>query len=123
MLASEGWKSALVETSQAGLYRAHVRVSARNHAAEIRDIDLGSFAMLGINRQTPAAESPPALAQTPTENEPAPVTGKRTNWRLVGIIVVAVNLFLMLLALIGWLLLRRRKAASAMLLDEEEVSA
>ena len=43
---SLGWHRARVETRQAGVYRVHVRVSARNHATEIHDIDLGRFSML-----------------------------------------------------------------------------
>jgi len=120
---SEGWLQTRVETSLAGLYRAHIRVSAQNHATEIHDIDLGSFSMLGVNREPPVAENPvaeveataPAIAETKAD--------KGTDWRMVGIIVVAVNVFLMLLILVGWLILRRRNATEELIIDDEELSA
>ncbi len=118
MLPSSGWLSASVETDQAGLYRAHVKVSARNRAGEMLDIDLGSFSMLGVYREPVAVAPEPAV--TPTIEEIPAARQNTTNWRLVGIVVVAVNVFLMLLALVGWLLLRRKKAASEVLFEEEE---
>ena len=36
-----------VATGQDGVYHAHVLVSAQNHAGEIRDYDIGRFAMPG----------------------------------------------------------------------------
>jgi len=120
---SEGWLQTRVETSQAGLYRAHIRVSAQNHATEIYDIDLGSFSMLGIYREPPVAESvvPEVEARAPAI--PKTEADKGTNWRMVGIIVVAVNVFLMLLILAGWLILRRRKATEELIIEDEELSA
>ena len=120
---SLGWHRARIETSQAGLYRAHVRVSAQNYATEICDIDLGSFSMLGVYRE------PPTEQAGDTKAEPAPAadakveTDKGTNWRMVGIVVVAVNVFLMLLLLGGWLIMRRKNATDALILEDEEISA
>lgn len=121
---SAGWLQTRVETSQAGLYRAHVSVSAQNHATEIHDIDLGSFPMLGVYREPPVVEGSAA----PEVQREAPVTAEvetdeGTDWRLVGIVVVAVNVLLMLLLLVGWLILRRRKAADEYFIDDEEISA
>ena len=82
------------------------------------DIDLGSFSMLGVYREPVAVAPEPAV--TPTIEEIPAARQDTTNWRLVGIVVVAVNVFLMLLALVGWLLLRRKKAASEVLFEEEE---
>jgi len=128
LLDSAGWLQARVETSQAGLYRAHVRVSAQNHATEIHDIDLGSFSMLGIYRQPAASEAAAAAAedaQTPSAPESSQEEG--TDWRLVGIVVVAVNLLLMLLLLVGWLILRRKRNADDssddFFIEDEELSA
>jgi len=120
---SAGWLQARVETDQAGLYRAHIRVSAQNHATEINDIDLGSYSMLGVYRAPPVA--PQVEAAVAEQQSPAPeVEGdKGIDWRLVGIVVVAVNLFLMLLILAGWLILRRRRAAAELVIDDEELSA
>jgi hypothetical protein len=120
---SEGWLQTRVETSQAGLYRTHIRVSAQNHATEIYDIDLGSFSMLGVYREPLVAESvvPEVKATAPTM--PKTEADKGTDWRMVGIIVVAVNVCLMLLILVGWLFLRRRKASEELIIEDDELSA
>ena len=120
---SAGWLQTRVETSQAGLYRAHIRVSAQNHASEIYDIDLGSFSMLGVYRAPPVTEGN-APAAEPNAAAAAKVdTGEGTDWRMVGIVVVAVNVFLMLLVVGGWLILRRRKSADELMIEDEELSA
>jgi len=121
---SAGWLRGTVETNQEGLYRAHVSVSAQNHATEIHDIDLGSFSMLGVYREPPAiaqAEPEPAQAEPTTEQAE---TEAGVDWRLVGIVVVSVNALLMLLLLGGWLFLRRRnKPVEELIIDDEELSA
>jgi hypothetical protein len=125
---SAGWLQTRVETSQDGLYRANVRVSAQNHATEIHDIDLGGFSMLGVYRQPAASEAAAAEAvgeQTPGAPESSKEKG--TDWRLVGIVVVAVNVLLMLLLLVGWLILRRKRnvddGADDFFIEDEELSA
>ncbi|MCP4390542.1 MAG: VWA domain-containing protein [Gammaproteobacteria bacterium] len=120
---SAGWLQTRVETSQAGLYRAHIMVSAQNHATEIYDIDLGSFSMLGVYRAPPAGEAAAEEVQAPAPVISEPETDKGTDWRLVGIVVVAVNVLLMLLLLVGWLILRRKKAADELIIEDEEFSA
>ncbi len=120
---SLGWHRARIETSQAGLYRAHIKVSAQNHATEIYDIDLGSFSMLGIYREPPASEADATKAELEAATDEKAATDQGTNWRMVGIVVVAVNVFLMLLLLGGWLIIRRRNATDALLLEDEELSA
>ena len=120
---SDGWLQTRVETSQAGLYRAHIRVSAQNHASEIYDIDLGSFSMLGVYRAPPVVEGNLPAAEPAAAAATQADTGKETDWRMVGIVVVAVNVFLMLLILGGWLILRRRKAADELIIEDEELSA
>ena len=120
---SRGWHRARIETSQAGLYRAHITVSAQNHATEIYDIDLGSFSMLGVYREPPASEADVTKAEPEAATDEKAATGQGTNWRMVGIVVVAVNVFLMLLLLGGWLIIRRRNATDALLLEDEELSA
>ncbi len=120
---STGWLQTRVETSQAGLYRAHIRVSAQNHASEIYDIDLGSFSMLGVYRALPVAAGNLPAAESTAAAAAKADTGKETDWRMVGIVVLAVNLFLMLLILGGWLILRRRKAADELIIEDEELSA
>ena len=120
---SEGWLQTRVETSQAGLYRAHIRVSAQNHATEIYDIDLGSFSMLGVYREPPVAESVVPEVEATAPSMPKTEADKGTDWRMVGIIVVAVNVFLMLLILVGWLILRRRNATEELIIEDEELNA
>ena len=120
---SAGWLQTRVETSQAGLYRAHIRVSAQNHATEIYDIDLGSFSMLGVYREPPVTKHVVPAAEPTAAATPKTDTGKNTDWRMVGIVVVSVNLFLMLLILGGWLILRRRKAVDELIIDDEELGA
>lgn len=121
--ASAGWLQTRVETGQAGLYRAHIRVSAQNHATEINDIDLGSYSMLGVYRAPPVAPKAEAAVAEQPSSTPDVEADKGIDWRLVGIVVVAVNLFLMLLILAGWLILRRRRAAAESAIDDEELSA
>ncbi len=120
---SLGWHRARVETSQAGLYRAHITVSAQNHATEIYDIDLGSFSMLGVYREPPTAQTDVTGAGPASATNEKAATDRGTDWRMVGIVVVAVNVFLMLLLLGGWLIMRRRNATDALLLEDEEISA
>ena len=120
---SLGWHRARVETSQAGLYHAHVRVSAQNYATEIYDIDLGSFSMPGVYREPPPAGSDAARAEAAEAAGEGIAAEQSINWRLVGIVVVAVNVLLMLLLLGGWFILRRRKAVAELLVEDEEVSA
>ena len=121
VMPSAGWLSATVETGQAGLYQAHIKVSAQDHTGHLRDIDLGSFSLLGVYREPVVVAPEPE--ETPVVEDTALVKKDTTNWRLVGIVVVAVNVLLMLLALVGWLLLRRKKAASDIVVGEEEASA
>ncbi len=119
-----GWLRTRVETSQQGVYRAHVRVSAQNHATEIHDIDLGSFSMLGVYR-APALETAAEAETTPAATA-ADDSETGIDWRLVGVVVVAVNVLLMLLILVGWLIYRRRKASDEdeeVLLEDDEISA
>ena len=121
-----GWLRSRIETSQQGVYRAQVKVSAQNHATEIHDIDLGSFSMLGVYR-APAVETAPAAAEAASAESAEAETGSGIDWRLVGIVVVAVNLLLMLLILVGWLVYRRRKTVDEdeeeIILEDDEISA
>jgi len=120
---SMGWHRAQIETNQDGLYRAHVRVSAQNHATEIYDIDLGSFSMLGVYREPPPVRSDLSEAEPTSAAAETATPDQGTDWRLVGIVVVAVNVFLMLLLLGGWLILRRRNPDQESIIDDEEISA
>jgi uncharacterized protein (TIGR03503 family) len=121
MTLSEGWLQARVETRQDGLYQAHIKISGQSNAAEITDLDLGAFSMLGVFRE-------PLLADT-EEVAAEPVLGEASekepeiSWRFVGIIIVSVNLFLILALFVGWLVMRRKSATSELLLEDEEVSA
>jgi len=116
--SSAGWLRTEVKTDQDGLYRAHVKVSAQSHAHEIRDLDLGTFSMLGVYRAPPIAESEeteaarddPAEAVTPSDD---------IDWKIVGVVIVGINLFLLLLLIVGWLFLKRGKDGPEMILEEE----
>ncbi|MCP4874075.1 MAG: VWA domain-containing protein [Gammaproteobacteria bacterium] len=118
--SDSGWLKTIVETNQAGLYRAHIKVSAQTHATEIRDIDLGTFSMLGTYRETPGAKKDTA-AQDTVVVEPAKPEG--INWKLVGVVIVVVNLSLLLLLIFGWWLLKRKKDSPEIVLEDEEVGA
>jgi uncharacterized protein (TIGR03503 family) len=109
--ADSGWLRTLVETSQDGLYRARIRVSAQSHNAEIQDIDLGSYSILGVYREPPATALEVAAASAGTALE-KPLKPDGINWRLVGVVIVAVNVSLILLLVLGWWFLKRRKVAA-----------
>ena len=116
--SSAGWLRTEVKTDQDGLYHAHVKVSAQSHANEIRELDLGTFSMLGVYRAPPIAEAEkaeagpndPAAEETPAED---------INWKLVGVVVVVVNLVLLLLLIVGWWLLKRGKDRPELVLEED----
>jgi hypothetical protein len=119
---SAGWLRTLVETSQDGLYHAHIKISAQSHASEIVDVDLGRFSMLGVYRAT--AEVEPESTMTPDKEvtEQESKAGK-TDWKLVGVVIVAVNLTLMLILVSGWWFLKRKREAGELDLEDEEFSA
>ena len=120
-----GWLRGQVETDQDGIYRAHVQISAQSNSEAIVDISLGSFPMLGLYRAPVTSPVDPEAAEESTEPAPAePDTGDDIDWRLVGIVIVGVNLLLMVMLVVGWLVLRRKKIPDELILDdEEEVSA
>lgn len=120
-----GWLRARVETNQDGLYQARVRVSGLNHAAEIIDLNLGVFPMLGAYREPPVSVIPPideAAAQV-EQSEIAGADGDSVDWRLAGIVIVIVNLLLLMLLATGWLVIRSQKTPAELILDDEEISA
>jgi len=53
MKLSLDWYHARIETSQAGLYQAHIKLSAVSNTQQNVDIDLGSFPMDGVYRAVP----------------------------------------------------------------------
>ena len=119
---SSGWLRADVETNQDGLYRAHVKISAQSHAGEIQDVDLGTFSMLGVYRAPPVVK--PELAEAEqidaVEQE---LKSDAIDWKLVGVVLVAFNLSLLLLLVLGWWLLKMKKDAPELALEEEELGA
>ncbi|MBT8433553.1 MAG: VWA domain-containing protein [Gammaproteobacteria bacterium] len=117
-----GWLRTDIETNQDGLYRAHVKISARSHAGEIQDIDLGTFSMLGVYRAPPVVETAVAEAEQVDVVEPKEEPDA-VNWVLVGVVIVAVNLSLLLLLVLGWWLLKMKKNAPELDLKEEEYGA
>jgi len=117
-----GWWRAEIETKQAGLYRAHVKVSAQSHAGEIQEIDLGTFSMLGVYRAPPVVEAEVAEAEQVEIVEPE-IEPDAINWVLVGGVIVAVNLSLLLLLVLGWWLLKMKKGPPELDLKEEEYGA
>ena len=118
-----GWLRGRIETSQDGVYLAHVKISAQSNAEAIVDLSLGSFSMVGLYRP-PVMESESLEVETPAM--PASIEAEADDaldWRLIGIVIVGVNMLLLISLLIGWLVLRRKKAPQEMVLDEEEISA
>ena len=103
-----GWLRAGVETRQDGLYYANIKISAQSHADEIHDMDLGRFSMIGVYR-APVELNKPSAASTDSHTAAPEVEAEGVNWKLVGIIIVAVNLSLLLMLLTGWWLLKRRR--------------
>ena len=120
--SSAGWLRTRVETSQDGLYYAHVKISAQSHATEIVDVDLGRFSMLGIYRATPGAGEHSTMTPDKEIVEPGS-TDNAINWKLVGVVIVVVNLTLLLLLLAGWWLLKRKRETPEADFDDEEISA
>ena len=116
--SSAGWLRTEVKTDQNGLYRAHVKVSAQSQANEIRDLDLGTFSMLGVYRAPPIAE--PEETDAARDDPAEPVTpSEDIDWKIVGVVIVGVNLFLLLVLIVGWLLLKRGKDRTELVLEEE----
>mgnify|MGYP001812512168 FL=1 len=115
---SAGWLRSELKTDQDGLYQAHVRVYAQSQANEILDLDLGTFSMLGVYRAPPIVEPGPAEASQDDPVEPV-TPSEDIDWRLVGVIIVAVNLALLLLLITGWWFLKRGKDTPELVLEEE----
>ena len=120
--SSAGWLRTRVETSQDGLYYAHIKISAQSHATEIVDIDLGRFSMLGIYRAAPGVGQESTMAPDNEVAEQVP-TDSAINWKLVGVVIVVVNLTLLLLLLGGWWLLKRKRETPEADSENEEFSA
>jgi uncharacterized protein (TIGR03503 family) len=120
--ASAGWLRTLVETSQDGLYHAHIKISAQSHATEIVDVDLGRFSMLGVYRAAPEVEQGSTMTPDKEVGE-QDSTDKKIDWKLVGIVIVVVNLTLLLLLVSGWWFLKRKREAEELDIDDEEFSA
>jgi hypothetical protein len=119
---SSGWLRADVETNQDGLYRAHVKISAQSHAGEIQDVDLGTFSMLGVYRAPPVVE--PELAEAEqADGVEQEAKSDAIDWKLVGVVIVAVNLSLLLLLVLGWWFLKMKKNALELAVEEEELGA
>jgi len=116
--SSAGWLRTEVKTDQDGLYRAHIKVSAQSQADEIQDLDLGTFSMLGVYRAPPIVEPEPADAILEDTAEPA-TPSEDVDWRIVGVVIVAVNLFLLLILIVGWWFLKRNKDTPELVLEEE----
>ena len=116
--SSVGWLRTEVKTDQDGLYKAHIKVSAQSHAHEIRDLDLGTFSMLGVYRAPPIAE--PGETEATRDDPAEPVTpSEDIDWKVVGVVIVGINLFLLLLLIVGWLFLKRAKDRPELILEEE----
>lgn len=112
-----GWLRTRVETSQDGLYRAHIKISAQTRTDEIIDLDLGMFSMLGVYREVSGA------AKKADEKAPEIAIDKKAegiDWKLVGVVIVVVNLSLFLLLILGWWLLKRGKDPVEEVLEDEE---
>ncbi len=136
--SSEGL-TGIIDTDQDGLYHAHVKVSAQNHATEIRDFDLGSYSLIGIFRAPETAPSAETESETAAGEKIAPGTDAGrdadaapeiqkteqetgTDWRMILMLVGGVNLLLMLLAGGGWFLIKRRGSLENILVEDEEIS-
>jgi len=120
--ASSGWLRTLVETSQDGLYHAHIKISAQSHATEIVDVDLGRFSMLGVFRV--ASDTEQGSTVTPDKEVAKQDSAtKNIDWKLVGVVILVVNLTILLLLVSGWWFLKRKREAEEPDIDDEEFSA
>ena len=99
-----------------------MKISAQSHAGEIQDVDLGTFSMLGVYRAPPVVEPKVAEAEHADAVEQE-VKSDAIDWKLVGVVIVAVNLSLLLLLVLGWWLLKMKKNAVETSLEEEEFGA
>lgn len=100
-----------IETRQNGMHRAHIKVSAQSHAGEILDLDLGALPFIGVLHE-------PVVATA--KDEPEAVAESGMNRKLIGIVIVTVNLSILLLLLLGWWRMRRKHAVTENVLDEGE---
>ena len=126
MSARLGWLIGDIDTAQDGIYRAHVKVSAQNHAGEIREHDLGDFNLLGVYvPPEPAAEAPtPAeptadgAGQVDSAARSGDLADDGDDLLMLLAVVGGVNALLAVGGLAGWLMYRGRRRPPDILLED-----
>jgi hypothetical protein len=76
--------------------------------------------MLGVYRAPPVVEPAEVEQVDIVEQE---LKSDAIDWKLVGVVIVAVNLSLLLLLVLGWWFLKMKKNALESVLEEEEFGA
>ena len=120
------WKTQ-IDTSQDGIYRALITISAENTVEKAIDLDLGAFPMIGVFKpSSEPIEGSGSVEADPQESEknqePAEIKGEQgSDWIQIAIIAGIVNLILILIV-IGVVYFIRKKPSSADFSIEEGVA-
>lgn len=110
-----------VKTNQNGIYRAWVKVDAKNQAGESVKHDLGAYSLIGVYRQPEVVEvetdsAEDSIDQTDSnaadETENQDKTDNEPDWIVISIVIGVSNLALVLIG-IGVMLVMRRKSKPA----------
>ena len=118
---SKGIWQVEVNTNQDGIYRAWIKLKAKNQAGESVSHDLGAFSLIGVYRQAEVDETRPVEEDSnptgsevsdetdePDETENREIIDNEPDWVVVSIVIGVANLALVLIG-VGVVLLIRRK--------------
>jgi uncharacterized protein (TIGR03503 family) len=138
----DSWRT-IIETSQEGMYQAHIKIIASSVTDEAINLDLGSFPVVGVFRSTTqsnqdtkkaseAAEvlSPESKSDAGLETESEVTSGIEgdegetgSDWIRTAIAIVVANLLMLAVAGGVWFIIRRKKIDPEFILDEQEEDA
>ncbi len=101
-----------VKTNQDGIYRAWVKVDAKNQAGESVKHDLGAYSLIGVYRQPEVVEADdmPEADSTEDSIDETESNDNEPDWVVISIVIGVANLALVLIG-IGVILVMRRKSA------------
>ena len=132
-----------VETSQEGVYQAHIKIKARSVADEAINLDIGLYPMIGVFTQTIQQDqdikSPSEASETlntepksdtsagvELETQPASENSEgkdESDWVTTAIAIVVANILMLGVAAGVWFVIRRKKVDPELTLDEAEGDA